>query len=301
MRAAVQWQALAAIFNGRCDHVTTGAVLSSKIAVTAGILGLYEQNLGANPTFQAWFASASQGRISLHLPSLAPRKVKAVDLVSNGYSTAAYFGSSSLFAHPPDISDAAVQALESVGTRLIPVTKRIDFPIEGDNPVFTIATESMGTADFGCLDRFLAPEDSVVIYDKFINSKSIQLLEHIARILAPASTLRVFHTFRTGANLLDTATIFTRLTAANSAITVDCKKVSDAFKKLEHDRYIFLGERLQIVFSAGLDCFGEANATNGKRNNRRSKITFYDVTGGENLQIEGDDGSIFLVKSIGQL
>ena len=299
MKAAIQWQALAAIFGGRCDLVTTSTVLSSKISVTANILSLYEQNLGSNPQFQTWFASASQGRFSLHLPALSPEKVRAVDPVSDSYATAAYFGCSSFFAHLPDVSVATAQSLEGIGTRIISVSRRIDFPIEGDNPVFTIGTETRGTLDFDCLTRFLLPEENVVVYDKFINAKSIQLLEHIARTLTAGAALRVFHTFKANSNLLNTADISARLLAANGTITVECKTVSDAFKKLEHDRYIFLGNRLQLVFSAGLDCFGDVDLTTGKRNNRRSKITFYDVSAGEDLCIDARDGTQLVVRSIG--
>lgn len=299
MKAAIQWQALAAIFDGRCDLVTTSTVLSAKVSITPNILNLYEQNLGADPKFQTWFASASQGRFSFHLPALSPGKVRAIDPISDGYGTASYFGCSSFFAHLPDVSAQTAQGLESIGTRVISVSRRIDFPIEGDNPVFTIGTETNGTLDFDCLDRFLLPEDTIVIYDKFINAKSIQLLEHISKKLTPGSTLRIFHTYKPGGNILDSTTIKTRLIAANSTITIECKIVSDDFKKLGHDRYIFLGDRLQLVFSAGLDCFGDIDLASGRRKNRRSKITFYDVTLGDDLRIEAQDGTHLVVKSIG--
>lgn len=299
MRAAVQWQALAAVFDGRCDVVTVSTVLSSKISVTPGILRLYEQNLSSNPQFQTWFASASQGRLSLHLATVSPEKVQAVDALSDGYGTAAYFGCSSFFAYLPDISKATEEGLKSIGTRIISVSKRIDFPIDGDNPVFTIGTESGGTLDFDCLTRFLLPEENIVVYDKFINAKSIQLLEHVAEALTAGSNLQIYHTFKAGNNLLDTGEICARVLAANNTITVECKKVSTDFKKLEHDRYIFLGNRLQLVFTAGLDCFGDLDPTTNKRKNRRSKINFYDVTAGEDLYIECDDGSKLVVKSIG--
>ena len=299
MKAAVQWQALAAIFDGRCDLVTMSAVLSAKVSITPNILTLYEQNLGANPKFQTWFASASQGRFSFHLPALSPRKVYAIDPISEGYGTAAYFGCSSFFAHLPDVSADAAQGLESIGTRVISVSRRIDFPIEGDNPVFTIGTETHGTLDFDCFNRFLLPEDNVVVYDKYINTKSIQLLEYIAETLTPGSILRIFHTYNPKGNLLNSAHITARLLASNTAITIECKTVSNDFKKLEHDRYIFLGSRLQLVFSAGLDCFGDVDLATGKRKNKRSKITFYDVTLGEDLRIEAHDGTYLVVKSIG--
>lgn len=299
MRAAIQWEALAAIFDGRCDPVTMGMVLSSKIAVTSRILTMYEQNLSSNPLFQTWFAAASQGRFSIHLPSLSPSKVQAIDHVCDGYGTAAYFGCSSFFAYLPNTSAATTKGLESIGTRIISVNKKFDFNIEGDNPIHTIGTETNGTLDFDCFTRFLLPEDNVVVYDKFINAKSIQLLEHIAKTLTPGSTFQIFHTFQAGRNLLDSAEIYASMMAANSNIAIVCKKVSTDFKKLEHDRYIFLGNRLQLVFSAGLDCFGDMNPATGRRKNRRSKITFYDISAGESLRIYSEDGSHLDVKSIG--
>lgn len=302
MKTAVQSEALAAIFNGQCDAIMMGAVLSSKISVTPRVLEQYDQELGSNLQFQAWFTSACNGRLSLNLPSLSPHSVKAVDSVTDGYGTASYFGGSNLVAHFPDLSAPAALGFESIGTRVISVTKRVDFPIEGDNPVFTIGTESNGALDFDVLDRFLVPEESIVIYDKFINDTSIQLLEHIAKKLRVGASMRVFHTVQPGGrNLLHTSDIYTRLSAANSDITVECKQCSLQFKRLEHDRYVFLGNRLQIVFSAGLDCFGMINPATGRRTNRRSKISFYDVTGGEDLRIEGDDSSIHVVKHIASM
>lgn len=302
MKTAVQSEALAAIFNGQCDAIMTNAVLSSKISVTPRILEQYDQKLGSNLQFQTWFASACNGRLSLNLSSLAPNGVKAIDAVTDGYGTAAYFGGSNLVAHLPDLSEAAALGFENIGIRVISVTKRIDFLIEGDNPVLTIGTESSGMLDFDVLDRFLIPEESVVIYDKFINNTSIQLLEHIARKLRAGASMRVFHTLQPGGkDLLSTTDISTRLSAANGAISVECKQCSQQFKKLEHDRYVFLGNRLQIVFSAGLDCFGIVNTATGRRTNRRSKISFYDVTGGDDLRIEGNDNSIYVVKQIASM
>lgn len=302
MKTAVRWEALAAIFDGKCDLVMTSAILSSKISVTPKILEHYEQNLGSNHQFQTWFSSVCNGRISLHLSSSSPSGVRAVDAATDGYGAAAYFGGSNLVAYLPELSAASTQGLESIGTRLISVTQRVDFPLEGDNPVFTIGTATNGTLDFDVLDRFLLPEESIVIYDKFINETSIQLLQHIAAKLKANASMRVFHTLPPGnTNLLSTADILARLTSSNGSITIECKQCSPQFKRLEHDRYIFLGNRLQIVFSAGLDCFGLINTATGKRSNRRSKISFYDVTGGDNLSIEGNDGSIHVVRHLASI
>ena len=298
---AVHSDALLEIFSGTCDPVMTSTVLASKIAVTASILEHYKNSLSTNLQFQAWFASAAQGRLTLHLPQTSPVKVKDTDTVTDGYGTASYFGGSNLVASMQKLTPATAQSLLNIGIKIIPVDEKMSGLIAGDNPIFTIATETNGNIDFNVLDRFLIPEENIVIYDKYINKKSIELLEHISKKLAPNSTLSIFHTFQINKNLLDSAEIINRLKTANPNISVICKKCSKKFTSLEHDRYIFLGNRIQIVFSAGLDCFGNIDLTIGKRVNRRSKITFYDVTAGDLLHIEADDLSIFIVNSISSL
>jgi hypothetical protein len=143
VRAAVQWEALDAIFEGNCDDVMASTVLSSRIAVTAKILDLYEQKLGRNQKFQQWFASASQRRLTIHMPSISPRKVKHMDPITDSYGTASYYGGSNFFAHTPLLPSTTKDHLTSIGTKIIAVAGHIDFPVEGDNPVCTIGTESV--------------------------------------------------------------------------------------------------------------------------------------------------------------
>ena len=297
MRVAIHLQALKEIFSGLCDPVTGSAVLSSKIALTPDILSKYHTELGANTQYQAWFSSTTTSqRITLHMPQLAPQKVQVADVATEGYGAASYFAGSNLVADQTKLAVAAANALLGIGINIISPKLRMQGAIHGDNPIYSIATQAGGTIGFDIFDRFVLPEDSIVVYDKYINTNSIDLLKHLASKLSSGSKIAIFHSDRTGPNLLLSNDIAAQVRAANSKISVSCKTCTKAFASLEHDRYIFLGNRIQIVFTVGLDCLGPYNVASGERTNRRSKILFYDVTAGDLLDIQAADGSISTVK-----
>lgn len=302
MRIAVHTQTLHDIFSSACDPFTMNAVLASRISVTPAILNQYHIALGGNISFQAWFSSSiAANRFSVHLPQAAPARVQASDASSDGYGTASYFGGSNLVVESHQLPIGASAALDTIGVNLISAKKRIAGTIAGDNPFFTVAICSGGSDDFQIFDRFIKPEESVVVYDKYINTVSVELLEHIASRLSSGSSIQIFHSAKKGRNLLSSADVAARVQAANADVTVSCKICPHAFTSIEHDRYIFLGKRIQVVFTVGLDCFGAADLTTGKRANRSSKIMFFDVTAGDQLEIQADDGSVCRVHHLTDL
>jgi hypothetical protein len=296
MKLAIHHQSLLDMLNGHCDFVTTSAVLGSKISITPEVLTNYQNHLSGHLNYQAWFSSASHARrLCLNLPQTAPNSVQITDTTTQGYGTASYFGASTLVADSGALAAPAITSLGNIGVDLISPTAKLDQEHGGDNPFKAIALKANGDLSFDVLDRFIAPEESVVVYDKYINNISIELLEHIASRMRPGAVFRVFHTYKAGGNLLAGSAICARLKAANSAISVFTKTVTPDFARSAHDRYIFLGQRIQLVFSAGLDCFGKVAAATGKRQNRQSAITFFDVTESNPLTIFADDGTSYSV------
>ena len=297
MRLAIHHQALLEMFGGKCDPLTTNAVLSSKVSITPEILANYQNHVAANTNYQAWFASSSAARrFCLNLPQHAPASVQSLDPSTDGYGTASYFGSSNLVANGTSLSGVALAALATIGVDMICPKSKLPNEVAGDNPFLTLALKADGGANFDVLDRFIAPEESIVIYDKYVNDISIDLLEHIVARMSGGSVLTIFHTFIPGRNLLDSATIEARLRAKNPAITIVSKIIDANFSKQAHDRYIFFGRRIQVVFSVGLDCFGAINAVTKQRKNRQSKISFYEVTDCDELHILASDGTSRTVK-----
>lgn len=302
MRLAVHTQALQDMFSSACDPLTTNAVLASRISVTPAILNQYHIALGSNTNFQAWFSSLmTANRFSVHLPQAAPPRVQASDASSDGFGTASYFGGSTLVAESQNLPTGGAAALDNIGVNLISARKKISGTLPGDNPFFTVAVQAGGSDGFGVFDRFIKPEDSVVIYDKYINAASVELLEHLAARASPGSSVQIFHSDKTGRHLLSSADVAARVQAVNTAVAVSCKVCPHAFTSVEHDRYIFFGKRIQVVFTVGLDCFGAADPATGKRVNRSSKIMFFDVTAGDQLEIPAADGSVCRVNHLTDL
>lgn len=302
MKVAIHSMALKEIFEGSCDPVTSSAVLASKISMTLSVLTQYEALLGSDLKYQAWFASlSSANRFSFHMPQHAPPSVQAEEGPSGGYAAASYFGASILVAEQVHLGGPAVAAVAKIGVKLLSARSALTGTHSGDNPFFTIALKATGSEDFDVLDRFLIPEQRVVIYDKYINNISIDLIEHIAKKLPPTAVLEIFHSVHAGNNRLSNADVEARVHAANAAITTTCKTCPTSFTSTQHDRYIFLGNRIQMVFTVGLDCFGPLSGSSGRRVNRLSKIMFFDVTAGEALDIEASDGTYCRVKHISAL
>ena len=302
MRIAIHTQTLKDIFSSVGDPLTTNAVLSSRISVTPEILHQYTLELGNNVSFQAWFSSSmAANRFSVHLPQAAPPRVQASDVSSGGFGTASYFGGSILVAESNHLPAGGTAALDNIGINLISVRKKLTGTFSGDNPFLTVAVQAGGSDSFEIFDRFIKSEDNIIIYDKYINTASVELLEHIASRLSPGSSIKIFHSANTGRHLLSSADVIARVQAANATITISCKICPHAFTSVEHDRYIFLGKRIQVVFTVGLDCFGLINPVTGRRVNRSSKIMFFDVTAGDQLDIQADDGSVSTVNHLTNL
>lgn len=302
MRLAVHTQALQDMFSSACDPLTTSAVLASRISVTPAILNQYHIALGSNASFQAWFSSLiAANRFSVHLPQAAPARVQASDASSDGFGTASYFGGSTLVAESHQLPVGGVAALHSIGVNLISAKKKISGTLPGDNPFFTVAVQAGGADGFGVFDRFIKSEDSLVVYDKYINAASVELLAHLATKLSPGSSIQIFHSDKRGRNLLSSTDVAAQVQASNTAVAVSCKVCPQVFTSIEHDRYIFLGKRIQVVFTVGLDCFGAVNPATGKRANRSSKIMFFDVTAGDQLEIQAVDGSVCRVNHLTDL
>lgn len=302
MRLAVHTQTLQDMFSSSCDPLMTNAVLASHISVTPAILNQYHLALGSNASFQAWFASLmAANRFSVHLPQAAPARVQTSDGSSDGFGTASYFGASTLVAESHNLPVGGVAALDSIGVNLISAKSKFSGTLPGDNPFLTIAVHAGRSDGFGVFDRFIKSEDNVVIYDKYINAASVELIEYLAANLSPGSSIKIFHSSKTGKHLLSSADVVRRVHAANTTIVVTCKVCPPAFTSTEHDRYIFLGKRIQVVFTVGLDCFGAADPATGKRTNRNSKIMFFEVTTEDQLDIQALDGSVCRVNHLTNL
>ena len=297
MRAAAHVDALNDIFSGVAHPITAGVVTSSRIVVTTEILSQYASRLAHNPAYQAWFSAAySANRITYSNEIDAPKRIKSLKKPALDYGIAGYFSAGNLFIAPTSLVDLDLKKLNESGIACHCITKPVPGNIDGDNPISTINLVNGGNTDLDILQKYFVAEDSIVVYDKYINKPGMELIEYIANILEDGSVLKVF-TSRLSAKCLQPEAIAARLAAANPKIVSSCLEVSDSFRKLAHDRYVFCGRRLQLVFTAGIDSFGLKNSK-GKRANRQSKINIYAVGQSSPINIEARNGTVCIVNGV---
>lgn len=297
MKIAIHHNTFKKITKGEVDQIITNFALSSKVSFTPSILEIYHQLLGQNSHFTSWFSAAqAHKRIDIANPSEAPRSVRAADTICQEYGTASYFAGSNLFLSQSDFDHNSLIALSSIGTNLVYSTSPLPDEVHGDNPIHIINTKTNGSIDFDILNQYLLPEECIVIYDKYINKTSIELIKYIAQTLKPKSSLHIYHSDKKGGNLLSSTQIQQQASAANPQITVTCQHPTRNFTKEHHDRYIFFGNRCQAIFTAGLDCFGLVDPATGKRKNRKSTIAIFDTSKAGTLTIDGKSGSQHMVR-----
>lgn len=291
MRSAAHVDALNDIFSGKANILTYGLTLAAKIDITLEILHDYNNTLGSNPLFQAWLAACqNQNRIITNDINDAPRKVRGTPIDIRKYAAASYFSGGCLISSNTWPLANRVPALSSIGTKLINVALPPPTDIPGDNPIASINLQHGGNTSFNVLNDYIKPEEIVVVYDKYINAASMELLQNIATLLEPGCTIKVFTTHISN-SCLTTAVIIQKLKITNPRITIVCEEVSLAFRKKVHDRYIFCGNRLQISFTRGLDCFGPRNR-HGVHSNHLSDVVIHTTNISNILNIETMAGGI---------
>ena len=276
--------------------MTNSAVLSAKVRVNPEILSHYQDVMGGNQFFQTWFAEMQTKHrfVMTNTAQLVPTQIRSQPQDTQAYAVASYFAGGYLFVPESMRNDQWILSLISVGIRIFTHSGGLPHPMPGDNPIESIKLDANSGHDVDVLDGYVALEDEIVVYDKYINQPGLDLLKHIAAGLSPGSSIYVYTTSvnNTRRQLRPTvAQIESSLKACNPRITCACQEVSVSFRKQTHDRYIFCGHRLQIVFTAGIDAIGALNSSTGRRVNKMSEILVYTAEASRPLQIEDDAGN----------
>lgn len=297
MRYAAHVDALKTVFDGSAHPTAMNYIGAGWASVTHTLINDYIGQLGHMPAFQTWlqyFQAHSRFHICANTES--PSSIIGLPAGFIDYATSAYRSGGKLFIEPSAASAAGLASLLSLGVMTIDVNQAPPEEHQGNDPIYTLLLDNNGSTHPSVLDHYFLAEDHIVVYDKFINSTSIIFLERVASLLRPNSVMRV-RTTSLGQFCLSPNQISARLTAKNPAISVDCKLVPAAFYKSHHDRYIFLGDRLQMDFSAGLDSFGTPN-NSGTFSNRKSNISIFSLYKSRSLIIPDVNGGQTTVREI---
>ena len=108
------------------------------------------------------------------------------------------------------------------------------------------------------LEKYLLKENKILIYDKSINLSGADFICEITRFCASNCKVVVMSNFHKSISrgLLDRQELQRYLNNGKFNGTVEVLQADRATIDKFHDRFIFLGNRFQITFSSGIDCFG---------------------------------------------
>jgi hypothetical protein len=296
MRFAAHVDAMKMVFEGKAHPTASAYINSGRASVTPAILNNYLTELSGNMPFQAWIQYVqAHGRLHLCSANNAPRHIQNLAGQLLEYGVAAYFAAGRIFVDSTAPSAVSLSALTNMGILSLNPCTAPPEEFQGDHPLLTLHLEASHPKSPALLDSLFIPEDRVVVYDKYINSHAAHFLERIARILKAGSSLHV-RTTTIDNRCLNINQILTRLMNANPLINIDCKEVTIPFRQENHDRYIFLGDRLQIEFSAGMGSFGLPNSAGNYTKNKKSRVLIYSLEKWHPLEIDDVNGGRLIVR-----
>ncbi|MCY1298196.1 hypothetical protein D9M70_476700 [compost metagenome] len=131
--------------------------------------------------------------------------------------------------------------------------------IPGNEIIFSLKLNSKTAFQPKSIEDFFCNEREIVVYDRYICERSIELLEQLLKKCHQNFSATIISEFETNRNSLFSADdTRRRLKKSFGHATISCYYPN--FKELEdkHDRHIYLGQRIQLTFTSGLDCFGRS-------------------------------------------
>lgn len=274
---------------GKLDIQKSAHITTAKLSTTPKLFAELLSKNGKNNFFQQWITSLTRlNTISICKPDDCPLAIKNLNNPFLDYFAASYFNGSQIIV-PPQHSLCQITA-EKIGCELIETTSLDPNKIHLTGQLKKIVLQVDGDADYSIIDNLFLPEDEIIIYDKYINAISMDFICHIANKIGSNSKITIFTSPQKN-NTKSTTQIISELASVNPSIIVESHIASKNFMKKHHDRYIFLGNRIQINFTGGLDSFGPIDVLTGKRRNKYSFINIYEIKNKPYLEIESTDSN----------
>lgn len=129
--------------------------------------------------------------------------------------------------------------------------------LPGYSIVFNLLLNSITKHKHIAIRHFFSKEKSIIVYDRYMKESSLCLLEQVLIASHELTNITIISDFERNQNsIISKATVQQRLSKIKPKAKINCyfpdlKKLDD-----KHDRHIHLGDRLQLSFSSGIDCFG---------------------------------------------
>jgi len=181
------------------------------------------------------------------------------------YASCAYFAGHFIF----DEQTNQNQTYIDYGIDVSSISDYQNFLGRGDNPIFEQTIYDGGAESPSQLSRYFKNETNAVFIDNYINDKSIEFIKYVVKglrnnaqvtvITKRASFNKSFHSLHNG------------IQAIRNDLNINFFYLDN--DKEFHDRHIFIGDRIYIRSTSGLDAF----AFHGLWGNREGTFSVYDI------------------------
>lgn len=264
MRAVIEKEVLQEVFSGAFSEIFITAH-SAVLGVTPAIISEYLNISDGAGMFKEWFDKkfSTQNNYFLVSPdSLSKYQFDATCLQSN-YVGAAYHNSGPIIAE----SASSFNKLSPCSWG-VPIISAKDYKFKvcanqaGAKVAEIISLKPKGTQNPEVLKNYLLKENRIFIFDKSINFSGADFICEITKYCAPKCKIVVMSNFNgcTGRGLMSLLDLQKYINQRKINGTVEVLQASKETVGRYHDRFMFLGDRFQISFSSGIDCFGRPPA-----------------------------------------
>ncbi len=263
------------------------------VFVAATVAALHAK-FGERPEFRAWFAYIHDtGRMRL-IPAGEVAQFHFPACVDQEYLIAGFFAAQRhLRAHV--LPAAAVAEFRRFGVQVHDISSPLRIPF-GSGPIKDIVLSPTTAYSPDVVAECFLGERSVVVYDKYINRDSMDVLGRFVRCLCKGATVTILTTDMSIAAAIEGRR---RIAGENPDLgEFRVKKVDRRTASNSHERHVVVGRRYHLHFTSGLDVFGTCSS--GRYQNRDGRIYVHDVWDQYcNAKLNDEDGRTWTLR-VGQ-
>ncbi|MEB2517384.1 hypothetical protein SOP85_18335 [Pseudomonas sp. YuFO20] len=260
MRAVIEKKVLQDSFSGALSDIFITAH-SAVLGVTPAIIQEYLSISDGAGMFKEWFDKtfSTQNNYYFIAPESLSKYHLNVACIHSNYIGAAFHNSG------PIIADSAtpfnVLSPSSWGVSIVDAKSYKHSTVAnqaGSKVAEIISLVPAGNVEPAILKKYLLKENKILIFDKSINLSGADFICEITKFVAPKCKIIVMSNFSGSVNrgLLSRQDLEVYLNKGKVNGTIEVLQADKATIGKFHDRFMFLGDRFQLTFSSGVDCFG---------------------------------------------
>lgn len=260
MRAVIEKEVLQEVFSGAFSEIFITAH-SAVLGVTPAIISEYLNISDGAGMFKEWFDKtfSTQNNYFLVSPDSLSKYQLDVKCLQSNYVGAAYHNSGPIIAESANTFNRLAPCSWGV-----PIVSAKDYKFQvganqaGAKVAEIISLNPKSAKSPEILKKYLLKENRIFIFDKSINFSGADFICEITKYCAPECKIVVMSNFNGSADrgLMPLLDLQKYINNRKVNGTVEVLQASRETVGRYHDRFMFLGDRFQISFSSGVDCFG---------------------------------------------